>query len=81
MPNKNGISLGKADRVIVRFLEKSERLVSTYEIAKSLNLSWATVNTHCYKLMSFGVISGRNEEVKIGMKRIVWGLIDSPASV
>ncbi|NOR84844.1 HTH domain-containing protein [archaeon] len=81
MPIKNGISLGKADRVIVRFLEKSEKTLSTYEIAKSLNLSWATVNTHCYKLMSFGVIIGRNEEVKIGMKRIVWELIGSSTDV
>ncbi len=81
MPGKNGISIGKADKVVLRLLEKSGRALSTYEIAKALKLSWATVNTHCYKLMSFGVISGRNEEVKIGMKRIVWELSGSPAGV
>ncbi len=72
-----GVSLGKADKIILKLLKKSERALSTYEIAKLLNLSWATANVHCYKLMSFGAISGRNEEVKIGMRRIVWTLTDA----
>jgi len=76
MQNNTGILLGKADKIIMKLLKKSERALSTYEIAKMLNLSWATANTHCYKLMSLGEISGRNEEVKIGMRRIVWVLAD-----
>lgn len=76
MQNNTGILLGKADKIIIKLLKKSERALSTYEIAKMLNLSWATANTHCYKLMSLGEISGRNEEVKIGMRRIVWVLVD-----
>lgn len=76
MQNNTGILLGKADKIIIKLLKKSERALSTYEIAKMLNLSWATANTHCYKLMSLGEISGRNEELKIGMRRIVWVLVD-----
>ncbi|MCK5373587.1 MAG: hypothetical protein KAJ20_04565 [Candidatus Aenigmarchaeota archaeon] len=76
MQNNTGILLGKADKIIIKLLKKSERALSTYEIAKMLNFSWATANTHCYKLMSLGEISGRNEELKIGMRRIVWVLVD-----
>ncbi|NOQ55516.1 MAG: hypothetical protein GQ477_01780 [Nanohaloarchaea archaeon] len=77
MRNDMGMSLGKADKIILKLLTMSERALSTYEIAKKLNLSWATANVHCYKLMSLGAISGRNEEVKIGMRRIVWTLTDA----
>ena len=67
-------SLDKVDKLIKEFLKKSSRPVSTYDIAKKLNISWSTANTHCYKLMAYGVVEGKNEEVKIGVKRVVWWL-------
>ncbi len=66
------MGLNKADELIRSLLKTSKRLLSTYEIAKEINVSWATANTHCYKLKAFGIIDGKNEEVKIGLKRIVW---------
>jgi predicted transcriptional regulator len=69
------ISLSKVDKLIRNVLMKSDKPLSTYEIAKKTDLSWSTANTHCYKLKSFGIVNGKNEETKTGMKRVVWWLV------
>ncbi len=66
--------LGKAARLIVGILRKSSRPLSTYEIAKFANISWATANIHCYKLLVSGMLESREEEAKIGVKRVVWNI-------
>ncbi len=68
-------NLDKVDQMIKDVLKKSSQPISTYDIAKRLNISWSTANIHCYKLMAYGVIASRNEEVKIGVKRVVWWLV------
>jgi predicted transcriptional regulator len=65
-------NLDKVDRMIKDFLKKSSQPISTYDIAKRLNISWSTANTHCYRLMAYGVIASKNEEVRISVKRVVW---------
>lgn len=65
--------LDKVDKLITTLLKKSSPL-STYDIAKKINVSWATANIHCYKLLALGVLKCKNDEVKIGMKRMVWWL-------
>lgn len=66
--------LNKVGNIIVNVLKKSSRPLSTYEIAKLANISWATANTYCYKLKSFDFMDCKNEEVKVGVKRIIWWL-------
>lgn len=64
--------LGKAAKLILGIIRKSSRPLSTYEIAKFSNLSWATANIHCYKLLASGRLTSKEDEVKIGIKRVVW---------
>jgi len=63
----------KVDRLI-RDILKKEKSLSTYEIAKKIGISWSTANSHCYKLKSFGIIDCKDEETKLGMRRILWWL-------
>ena len=64
--------LAPIDRLIVRIIKKSKRPMSTYMISKNAKLSWSTINTHCYKLMSIGVLDSRIEETPFGQKKILW---------
>lgn len=68
------IKLDRVDKIIQGLLKSRKVPLSTYDIAKKAKISWATANIHCYKLMAFGVLNCKNEEVKIGMKRVVWWL-------
>jgi len=74
MLEQQGIFLDKIDQLIQNVLTEYKKPLSTYELAKTANISWSTTNAHCYKLMSFGIIDGKNEELRIGIKRIVWWL-------
>ena len=74
MMEQQGILLGTVDELIQGILKESKKPLSTYELAKQANISWSTASTHCYKLRSFGIVDGKNEEVRIGIKRIVWWL-------
>ncbi len=74
MIEMQGISLDKVDELIQATLRESKKPLSTYEIAKHAPLSWSTANTHCYKLKSFGILEGKYEEARIGIKRIIWWL-------
>lgn len=67
-----GLQLDKADKLVKGILKSSKKPLSTYDIAKRAKVSWATANIHCYKLKAMGILDCKNEEVKIGMKRIVW---------
>ena len=66
------IELSPTDKLILDLLKSSGRPLTTYEIAKKLEISWATVNVHCNKLRWQGVIKGEEKISKTGMKKIVW---------
>ena len=66
------LSLNQSDKLIKRALSRSSGPLSTYDIAKKTEISWSTAITHCYKLKAFGVIDGRDEDIKTGSKRTVW---------
>lgn len=62
--------------IIRKILEGSKEPLSTYEIAKKANLSWSTVNVHCYKLKGENVVSPKLEVADIGSgKKVLWSLI------
>ena len=63
--------LSRLDKEIVKLLRR-ERLLTTYQIAKKLQISWSTANSHCYKLMSLNKLSCRREKSKFGLERVVW---------
>ena len=69
---RQGPVLGGVGKLIQDVLRSSRKPLSTYEIAKKIGVSWATANIHCYKMKVLGVLDCRSEEVKIGMKRMVW---------
>ena len=66
--------LDKVDKLVRDALKKSVQPISTYDIAKKLKVSWSTANIHCYKLKAYGYIDSKEDEVKIGVKRVVWWL-------
>ncbi|MFH1364126.1 MAG: hypothetical protein ABIH52_00560 [Candidatus Aenigmatarchaeota archaeon] len=65
-------SLDKADQMIIKILKSAAKPLSTYDIAKKLEISWSTANIHCYKMMAFGVLKSKEDEVKLGVKRVTW---------
>jgi len=61
------------DEDILRLLKKVSTPLSTYQIAKALNISWSTANLHCYKLKTIGKIDGTSSESKFGLgEKMVW---------
>ncbi len=62
----------KAGKLILETLRKAKKPLSTYQVAKLAQLSWPTANSHCYRLKSSGVLDSKSDEVKIGVKRIIW---------
>jgi len=63
---------GEIDKLLLKILKDSENPISTYKLAKKLGISWATVNVHCYKLMSTGRIKGELKESISGKKMFWW---------
>lgn len=61
------------DKEIIGLLKKSSNPLSTYQIAKELDISWSTANLHCFKLKSFGKIEGEFKDSKFGQGiKMVW---------
>ena len=65
--------MDEIDELIESVLKKAGKPQSTYQVAKDTGLSWSTINVHCYKLKSMGVLGGRLETAKIGQrKKLLW---------
>ncbi|NOQ55252.1 MAG: HTH domain-containing protein [Nanohaloarchaea archaeon] len=65
--------MDEIDQLIEEKLKEAGKPVSTYALAKVTELSWSTINAHCYKLKSMGIIDGRMESAKIGQrKKLLW---------
>jgi len=72
MVKKTNIDLTKTDELILEYLKKVKAPKTTYEIAKALEISWATVNVHCIKLSLHGLIKTKTVVSKTGAKKILW---------
>ena len=66
--------ISAVDKLIVVALKKSNKPLSTYQIAKSANLSWSTANTHCYKLKSIGMLNMKRVRNHLGQTKVLWNL-------
>lgn len=65
--------MDEIDELIESTLKKAGNPMSTYQVAKDTGLSWSTINAHCYKLKSMGIIGGKLEVAKIGQrKKLLW---------
>jgi predicted ArsR family transcriptional regulator len=56
--------------MITSALNKHKSL-TTYQLAQKVGVSWATVNIHCYKLLSKGKVRV-NHESSLSGKRSIW---------
>ena len=72
-------AMSPIDRLIVITLKSNEKPLSTYKLAKEANVSWSTVNAHCYKLKSMGLVDRRSTKSHFGQKKIFWSLNDAGA--
>ena len=69
-------ALDEIDDLILKKLEEAKGSLSTYKLAKVTNISWSTINIHCYKLEAQGKIKSELETKQIGSrKKRIWTLV------
>jgi len=66
--------LTNVDKLILQHLKSSKTPRTTYELAKDLEISWATVNLHCNKLFWMKQIKKEIKVSKTGMKKVYWSV-------
>jgi len=67
--------LSPIDNVIVKTIKGARKPISTYKLAKETTLSWSTVNSHCYKLKSFGILDMISKRTPFGQKKMLWHVV------
>ena len=72
MIKKSEKELPKTEKMIIDYLSSVKTPQTTYQIAKALGISWATVSLHCTRLKSLGLIKSEERVSKTGSKKIVW---------
>ncbi len=66
-------SVGEVATEILRSVGKP---ISTYELAKRANVSWSTMNMHCFKLNANGVVRCKEEKANVGLgRKVMWSII------
>ncbi len=59
------------DETILKMLRESREPLSTYDIAKRLNISWSTANIHLKDLLLKDMVKSKEEMIK-SKRRVVW---------
>lgn len=67
----NSPHISEMDENILKMLRESPEPLSTYEIAKKINISWSTANIHLKDLQLNGMVRSREDMIK-SKRRIVW---------
>ena len=67
----NTPSLSEMDETIIKILRETPEPLSTYEIAKELNISWSTANVHLKDLLLKNLVKSKEEMIK-SKRRVVW---------
>ncbi len=67
----NSPKLSEIDENILKFLRESAEPLSTYEIAKKMNVSWSTANIHLKDMQIRGIVKSREDMIK-SKRRIIW---------
>jgi len=63
--------VSELDERIIKILRESTEPLSTYEIAKKLNVSWSTANVHLKDLLLKELVKSKEEMVK-SKRRVIW---------
>ncbi len=63
--------VSEMDQSILKILRESKEPLSTYEVAKEMNVAWSTANIHLKDLQLRGMVKNREDLVK-SKRRIVW---------
>ena len=66
--------LSPIDRLIIIALKSNKKPLTTYQVAKQVNLAWSTANSHCYKLKSLGIINMKTMKSSFGQKKVFWSI-------
>jgi len=67
----NAPKLSQMDEDILKILRESSGPLSTYEIAKKIDISWSTANIHLKDLQIKEMVKSKEEMIK-SKKRMVW---------
>lgn len=67
----NSPKLSEIDENILKFLRENAEPLSTYEIAKKINVSWSTANIHLKDMQIRGIVKSREDMIK-SKRRIIW---------
>lgn len=59
------------DETILKILRESHEPLSTYDIAKRLDISWSTANVHLKDLLLKNLVKSKEEMIK-SKRRVVW---------
>ena len=71
MPENTPALIDLEERIL-KLLRESPNPLSTYEIAKALNVSWSTANTHLKDLQLKGLVKSKEEFVKTKRRKVWW---------
>lgn len=63
--------ISEIDETILKILRETQDPLSTYEIAKKMNISWSTANIHLKDLQLKELVRSKEEMIK-SKRRIVW---------
>jgi len=63
--------LSETDKDIIESLTKEKDPITTYEVAKRIDVSWATASSHLKDLQIKGLVKSEEKESK-GKKSRVW---------
>ncbi|MFP4117011.1 MAG: winged helix-turn-helix transcriptional regulator [Candidatus Aenigmatarchaeota archaeon] len=78
MPNKiDEDEVSGIDKEILEILTKEKDPITTYRIAKKIDVSWSTANTHLKDLQIEGLVESKEEENKGKKSRVWWVEQDS----
>ncbi len=61
----------EVDEKIIKTLRENPKPMSTYEIAKELNISWSTANIHLKDLLLKKLVKSKEDMVK-SKRRVLW---------
>jgi len=59
------------DENIIKLLRESPEPLSTYDVAKKMNISWSTANIHLKDLQLKDMVKSKEDMIK-SKRRIIW---------
>ena len=64
--------LDDIDTLILNKIKKSDNGLNTYELSKMTNISWSTINIHCFRLLAMDHIISKLYDDSLQRKKRIW---------